>query len=419
MDIKEIKKLVTDIGQKARESSYRNMGLSTDLKNSVLMSLADLLESESAAIIEANKKDLAFGKEKGLSQAMMDRLMLDGKRVASMAKSVREIAAMRDPVGQVISELKRPNGLTVTRVRVPIGVVAVIYESRPNVTIDAFSLAFKAGNILILRGGSESFNSNTALIGLIKRALSAAGAGSDVVFYIPVTDREAVTELVQMSDCIDLAVLRGGESLIRSVMEKSRVPVIKHYKGVCHVYIDASADPAMAEAVTVNSKVQRPGVCNSAETVLIHKDFPAKKRIIDGLIANKVEVRADDSLKQLNPACKSAAEDDWYAEYLDLIISAKQVSSLDEAIGHINKYGSHHSDSIVTKDEANAKAFLDRVDSAAVYLNASTRFTDGAEFGLGAEIGISTDKIHCRGPMGLEGLTTYKFVVRGNGQIRN
>jgi glutamate-5-semialdehyde dehydrogenase len=418
MDNEEIKNIIVDIARKAKESSYAVMALETRKKDSVLKALADLLESGADGIVAANREDLDAAARKGLSAAMLDRLTLDAKRIASLAAAVREIAAMPDPVGGVISESTRPNGLAVSRVRVPIGVVAIIYESRPNVTIDSFSLAFKAGNTVILRGGSESFRTNTALVGLVNKALASSGVKDGAVFYIPVTDHAAVTELIRLPEYLDLVIPRGGESLIRSVSENSRVPVIKHYKGVCHVYVDASADPAMAEAVVVNSKVQRPGVCNAAETVLVHKDFPGKKRILEALIARKVEIRADAALRAVVPACGSASEEDWSTEYLDLVINAKQVSSLDEAVGHINRYGSHHTDSIVTPDAANAERFLQRVDSAAVFWNASTRFTDGGEFGLGAEIGISTDKLHCRGPMGLVELTTYKWIGRGTGQIR-
>jgi glutamate-5-semialdehyde dehydrogenase len=349
---------------------------------------------------------------------MLDRLLLDEKRLSNLADAVRNIASLEDPVGRMVSMSKRPNGLEVCRVRVPIGVIAIIYEARPNVTIDSFALSFKAGNAVVLRGGSESFRSNTALVELVREALAAEGLPRDSAVYLASTDREAVNELVRLDDCLDLVIPRGGEGLIRAVMEHSRVPVIKHYKGVCHIYIDASADLSEAVKITVNAKVQRPGVCNAAEKVLIHRDFPEPGKVIQALLDNRVEVRCDDRLINLNSACKKAVESDWTEEYLGLIIAAAEVDSLEDAVRHINRYGSHHSDSIVTKDLASARKFMAEVDSAAVYVNASTRFTDGAEFGLGAEIGISTDKIHCRGPMGLEDLTSTKYMVWGDGHIR-
>ena len=414
----DIKKLVTEIAQKAKKNSYSVMKLSTIIKNKVLADVANGLRQEADAIIEENKKDLALAEEKKLSKAMIDRLMLDKDRIDGIAKAVEEIINLEDPAGQMTKMIKRPNGLKIAKVRVPIGVIGIIYESRPNVTIDAFVLSFKAGNSVILRGGSESFHSNMALSSIVLGALKKNGVPESALSYIPVTDRQSVQELIQLDQYVDLIIPRGGHGLIKAVTENSRVPVIKHDKGLCHIFIDSEYDTQNAIDIVLNAKIQRPGVCNAVETLLIHKNFKYKKAIIDALVNNNVEVRCDKNLQNLNSKTLSATDEDWDTEYLDYIISVKQVDSVEEAIDHINTHSSHHSESILTKDYKNSQQFLDEVDSAAVYANASTRFTDGGEFGLGAEIGISTNKLHSRGPMGLEDLTTQKFIIWGNGQIR-
>lgn len=414
----DIAREVRRTAEAAKKAFWAINGCSSAVKDRVLSRLAGLLEERAGTVAAANAEDMDAARAKGLSKAMLDRLLLDELRIRRLAEAVRDIVRLEDPVGKMVWMTRRPNGLEICKVRVPIGVVAVIYESRPNVTIDSFSLAFKAGNAVVLRGGSESFRTNRALVDLAREALKAEGLPQDAASYLPVTDREAVNELVRLDDCLDLVIPRGGEGLIRAVAEHSRVPVIKHYKGVCHVYIDASADTDMAVRIAVNAKTQRPGVCNAAEKVLFHEDFPGTAEVLRALQEKGVEIRCDASLLGLVPGCVPAQESDWTEEYLDLIIAAKTVSSLEEAIRHINTYGSHHSDAIVTRDYASARRFLAEVDSAAVYANASTRFTDGGEFGLGAEIGISTDKIHSRGPMGLEDLTSVKYVVWGDGQIR-
>jgi len=414
----DLTKRIKEIALCAKESFWKINGLSSGVKNRVLLRLAKVIEENIKEIISANTKDIENAKKKNLSGAMIDRLLLDEKRINNICESLHNITVLEDPVGKMVSMTKRPNGLDICKVRVPIGVISVIYESRPNVTIDSFALGFKAGNVIILRGGSESFNSNMILVECARKALLQEGIPQDVIQYIPFTEREAIVELLKLEGIIDLVIPRGGEGLIRTVVETSKIPVIKHYKGVCHIYIDSTADPSMAEKIVINAKVQRPGVCNAVEKVLFNVDFPETERIINALIEKNVEVRCDENLININPLCKRAKESDWTEEYLDLIITAKQVFSIDEAIEHINRFGSHHSDAIITKDYSNARKFLTEVDSASVYVNASTRFTDGGEFGLGAEIGISTDKLHCRGPMGLEDLTTTKYIIYGDGQIR-
>jgi glutamate-5-semialdehyde dehydrogenase len=333
-----------------------------------------------------------------------------------MAKGVREVAALPDPVGKTISEWTRPNGIRIQKVRVPIGVILIIYESRPNVTADAGCLCFKTGNAVILRGGSEAIHSNLA----IADAMNVPGLPPNSITVVPTTDRAAIDELLQLDDLINLCIPRGGEGLIRAVAEKSRIPVIKHYKGVCHVYVDRDADFDMAEEIVVNAKCQRPGVCNAIETLLIDEKIADQflPRVAKALAEKKVELRGDDRTRQLVPSAKPATEDDWYAEYLDLILAVRVINGVDEAIDHITKYGSAHSDAIVTRNKATAEKFLREVDSSSVFWNASTRLADGAQYGFGAEIGISTDKLHARGPMGLEELTSYKFVVVGDGQLR-
>lgn len=418
----ESKKSLLELAQNAKASSYQVMALSTNTKNAVLTELARLLLEEIPTLVDSNAKDLEEARKKGLAIAMLDRLQLDEKRIRGMSEAVMEIARQEDPVGKKTWGTVRPNGLEIEKVRVPIGVICIIYESRPNVTTDAFALAFKAGNTVILRGGSESIHSNRTLGILIQKALASQSVPLTACSVVQTTEREALSELLKMSEQIDLVIPRGGEGLIRMVTEQSRIPVIKHYKGVCHVYVDKSAALEMAQKIVINAKVQRPGVCNAAETLLVHRDFPHLKALLQALLDNGVQIRTDETLvaKQigLNTDFAKAEAGDWSNEYLDLRMNAKLVSSLDEAVRHINVNGSHHSDSIVTSDYQAGQRFLHEVDSAAVYVNASTRFTDGGEFGFGAEIGISTDKLHSRGPMGADDLTTYKYIVRGDGQVR-
>jgi glutamate-5-semialdehyde dehydrogenase len=360
------------------------------------------------------------GKKRGLSGPLMDRLLLTDARIDGMIKGVMEVSELRDPVGEILDTRDRPNGLRIQKVRVPIGVIAVIYESRPNVTADAASLCIKSSNAVILRGGSESNHSNLSIAAALQTGGRKRGLPDHAVQLVETTDREAVKELVQLEGIVDLAIPRGGEGLIRAVAEAARIPVIKHYKGVCHIFVDESADIDMAAAICENAKCQRPGVCNAAETLLVHEHTASRfLPVVSSLLQSRgVELRGDETARKIVPSMKIATEDDWYTEYLDLILAVRVVPNLKAAIDHINTYGSHHSDSIVTASDENGKAFVQEVDSAAVFINASTRFTDGAEFGLGAEMGISTDKLHARGPMGIEELTTYKYIILGTGQIR-
>lgn len=382
--------------------------------------MADEILSASGPIIEANTVDVSKAQADGLSAAMLDRLTLTEKRLAAMAEGIRQVAALPDPVGEVIRDWTRPNGLRISKVRVPIGVVGIIYESRPNVTSDAAVLCTKTGNATILRGGSESINSNVAIAAALGRGAAQAGLPADSVLLIPTTDREAVKHLCAMDRYLDVIVPRGGKGLIETVVSHARMPVIKHYDGICIIYIDKDADLEMAERIVLNAKAQRPGVCNAVETVLVHREVaePFFARAGSALREANVEVRGDAAVQALMSDAKAATEQDFRTEFLDLILAAKVVDSVDEAITHIEEHGSHHSDGVVTRDEATAERFLQEVDSATVYWNASTRFTDGGEFGFGAEIGISTDKLHARGPMALEELTTYKYLLRGTGQIR-
>ncbi len=372
------------------------------------------------ALIEANQHDLNAAGDFGLTDAAVDRLRLTPSRIQAMATALEEIAMLPEPVGEVISSSIRPNGLEVQKVRVPLGVVFFIYESRPNVTSDAAAICVKSGNAVILRGGKEAAHSNRAIVELLSAAAAEAGLPADAVQLVATTDRAAVGELLRMPELIDVAIPRGGEGLIRRVSEEARMPVIKHFAGNCHVYIDRSADAEMAERLTVNSKCQRLGVCNAAESLLVHADAAAAllPRIGKALIGQGIEIRGDARTIELLPAARPATEQDYFTEYLGPVISVKVVASLDEAIRHINHYGSGHTETIVTRDLEAARQFAARVDSSAVIINASTRFNDGGEFGLGAEIGISTDKFHARGPCGLNELTSYKYVVYGNGQIR-
>jgi len=411
---------MTALADRAVVASRALTALTTDDKNRVLNAMADGLDARMPALIAANIIDMEAGRASGLSAAMLDRLALNGNRIAGMARGLREVAALPDPVGTVLSRVTRPNGLVIRKVRVPIGVIAIIFESRPNVAADSAGLCFKSGNAVILRGGKEAINSNAAIVDALQAAGTNAGLPDDAIQMVRTTDRAAITELVQMTGKVDLAIPRGGEGLIRAVTEQARIPVIKHYKGVCHVYVDATADLDMAVKIVENAKCQRPGVCNAMETLLVHSKVAPVflPKISARLKELNVELRGCEKARAIVPAMTVATEADWHAEYLDLILAVRVVPSLQAAIDHINTYGSRHSDAIVTKSTGAWKRFARDVDSAAVYRNASTRFTDGGEFGMGAEIGISTDKIHARGPMGLEELTSYKYVVAGDGQIR-
>ncbi len=389
-------------------------------RDDAIRAIAVGLREQVKALVAENARDLAAAQENGLTAAMIDRLRLDGDRVEKMARAVAEVADQPDPVGQVIEGRVRPNGLRVEKRRVPIGVVAIVYEARPNVTSDAAAVCIKSGNACILRGGKESFHSNMAIGRIIADALAKSGLPAGAVQVVNTIDRQLVPLLLRQENDIDLVIPRGGESLIRAVVEQSRIPVIKHYTGNCHVYIDADCPLDRAETVALNAKIQRPGVCNAAESILIHRDVadafvPA---IGDKLIAAGVEVRGCERTRRLLPAARPASEADWSTEYLDLIVSMKVVESLDDAIEHINRYGSHHTDAILTDDIHAAETFAAAVDSGNVMINCSTRFSDGGEYGLGAEIGISTDKLHARGPMGAADLTTYKWVVTGSGHVR-
>jgi len=416
----DIKQAVLAQARQAKQAARKLVTLSSSVKDKALLEMAAGIEGQREEILSANRKDVEAAGQKGLSKAMIDRLTLNPGRIAAMAQSLREIAAQPDPVGSVDRMWRRPNGLEIGRLRVPIGVIAIIYEARPNVTSDAAGLCLKAGNAVILRGGSEAIHSNLAIAEVIGQALERSGVPKESVQMISITDRQAVMELLTLDEWIDLVIPRGGEALIRTVVENSTIPVIKHYKGVCHVYVDDQADLAMASRIVMNAKVQRPGVCNAMETLLVHQNVAAQflPPMIAELRGAGVEIRGCPRTKLLVPDVIPATEDDWYAEYLDLILAVRVVDDLDAAIDHIATYGSMHSDAIVTKDYSRAMRFLHEVDSAAVYVNASTRFTDGGVFGLGAEIGISTQKLHARGPMGAEDLTTTKYIIFGNGQIR-
>jgi glutamate-5-semialdehyde dehydrogenase len=408
------------IAKKSKWASRKLAAVSSEKKNNVLRKMADMLIEKTSFVIENNKKDIENAKAQGLSSAIIDRLTLDPKRIKAMADGLGVISGLHDPVGEIIRSWKRPNGLLIERVRVPIGVIFIVYESRPNVTVDSAGLCFKSGNCVILRGGKESIYSNKALVSIMHEALEEHGIEKDCMQLIETTDRSAVTALLKMTQYIDLVIPRGGEQLIRVVVEESRIPVIKHYKGICHVYVDKDADMDIAEKIVVNAKVQRPGVCNAMETLLVHKDIAKDflPCVSKNLSSHRVELRGCEESRKIVPSMIPAKEEDWSTEYLDLILSVKIVENLDDAIWHINNYGSMHSDSIITNDNSSAEKFVKEVDSACVFVNASTRFSDGGEFGMGAEIGISTDKIHARGPMGLEELTSYKYIVKGKGQIR-
>ena len=406
------------MGRQARTASDALRGMSRRIKDAALLEIATRLVAETERLRAENAKDLAAGKERGLSGAMLDRLELTPKRIEAMAEGLRQVAALPDPVGDILEQYIHPNGLRIARIRVPIGVVGIIYESRPNVTADAAGLCLKSGNACILRGGSEALHSNLAIAQIFIEGCAAAGVPDFAVQMIDTSDRAAVGEMLKLDRYIDVIIPRGGKGLIARIYDESRIPVIAHLDGVCHTYIHEDADPEMSVSVSVNAKLQRPGVCNAMETLLVHSSAAPMQlpAIAAALSAQGCELRGCERTRMLID-CIPATEEDWVTEYLDKILSIKIVDSLEEAIAHINQLGSHHSDAIVTSGYEAAERFLDAVDSATVYVNASTRFTDGFQFGLGAEIGISTNKLHCRGPMALEGLTTTKYVCRGAGQI--
>jgi len=416
----DLKNEIITIAKYAKEASRSMERLSSTVKDKALLAMAAGLEKNKRRIFSANKRDILSCKRKRLKSAFIDRLTLNDRRIKSMADSLREIAKIHDPIGELIKMWTRPNGLWIGKMRVPLGVVGVIYESRPNVTSDCIGLCVKSGNSVILRGGSEAINSNIAIYSVLTEAAKRCGISAGTINLIKTTDRKAVHILLALDEYVDLIIPRGGESLIREVASRAKIPVLKHYKGICHTYVDEEADLNMAEKICFNAKVQRPSVCNAMETLLVHKDVAA--RFLPGMIKKYteagVEVRGCQMTRKIVKAVKPANETDWSTEYLDLILSVKVVEDMDDAIEHITKYGTKLSDSIVTEDYYHAVEFIRKVDSACVYVNASTRFTDGYEFGLGAEIGISTDKFHARGPVAVEELTSYKYIIFGSGQIR-
>ena len=415
-----IESTIMEMAKDARAASVEIARCPSSKKNEVLLKIADNIEARATYIQEENQKDLALAKEMGLSDAMIDRLTVTDATVSSMAKGLREVSQLDDPVGSKSKSWLRPNGLEVSRMRIPLGVIGIIYESRPNVTIDAAGLCLKAGNAVILRGGSEALHSNQALAGIISQALVETGLPAKAIQVVPIRDREAVKVLLSQEEFIDLIIPRGGEGLIRFVVENSTIPVLKHYKGVCHVYIDDGADLEMAENICFNAKVQRPGVCNSMETMLVHRSISREflTKMAERFIKVGVEIRGCSETCRILPDARKADPADWPEEYLDLILAVKIVNDMDQAISHIARYGSSHTEAIVTGDYNRARRFVRDVDSSVVLVNASTRFNDGGELGLGAEIGISTSKLHAFGPMGVDELTTTKFVVFGEGQIR-
>jgi glutamate-5-semialdehyde dehydrogenase len=411
-----IQETIYTMGQQARAAAYQLAQLGSDEKNAILRAMAKAVRENASEILIANEIDLVAGREKGLSSAMLDRLLLNHSRIEAIATGIEQVADLPDPVGHVMDAWDRPNGIQIEQVRVPIGTIGIIYESRPNVTADAAVLCFKTGNATILRGGSEAIHSNVA----IAEALAQAGAPDHAIQLIPFTDRESVAALAGMDKWLDLIIPRGGKGLIETVVSLARMPVIKHYDGICHLFVDKDADIEMAVSLTLNSKTHKPGVCNALETLLVHRDIAAEflPLVSTALGAKNVELRGCEKTRDILTDISPATEDDWQTEYLDLILAIRIVDSLEMAVTHINHYGSHHTDVIVTREVAVAERFLRMVDSACVFHNVSTRFADGGEFGFGAEIGISTDKLHARGPMGLRELTSYQYRVRGSGQIR-
>jgi glutamate-5-semialdehyde dehydrogenase len=416
----DIATFVINKAKEAKEGARVLAGASSGQKNAALVEMATALQKRAKELIAANKKDIQFARGKGLSKAMIDRLTLNGKRISEMAQGLVEVAALPDPAGEITKMWRRPNGMTVGKMRVPIGVIGIIYESRPNVTADAAALCLKAGNAVVLRGGSEAINSNRAIVKILRDAAKRQGLHQGAITFIDIPEREAVMEMLKLEELIDLIIPRGGEALIRAVTENSRIPVLKHYKGVCHIFVDKDADPIMAEEICFNAKVQRPGTCNAMETMLVDKPIAEGflPKMLQRFEGSGVELRGCSKTLAIYPDITEVKEEDYFREYLDLILNVKIVEDMDEAMDHIARYGSSHSDSIVTMNYDKAMRFLREVDSSAVLVNASTRLNDGFQFGLGAEIGISTGKIHARGPMGLEELTCTKFIVLGNGQLR-
>jgi glutamate-5-semialdehyde dehydrogenase len=414
----EMEKLIAEMAKKARAASRQLARADDRDKANALLKAAAQLRAQESTILEANARDMEAAVAIGLSPAMLDRLKLDSARLSGVADAVEHIARLSDPVGMVIDRSERPNGLVLERVRVPVGVLAIIYESRPNVTADAAALGLRSGNAVILRGGSEAVHSNRAIHAAMIAALSEAGLPTDAVQFVPSQDRAAVGAMLRAQGAIDMVIPRGGKSLVARVQDEARVPVLAHLDGICHVYVHSAADPAMAQSIVVNAKMRRTGICGAAETLLIDQDFPEPARLIGALLDAGCEVRADDMLMELDARTVAADADDWGTEYLEPVISAKMVSGVDEAVAHIAAHGSQHTESIITDDADAARHFLADVDSAIVMHNASTQFADGGEFGLGAEIGIATGRLHARGPVALEGLTTYKWIVRGSGQVR-
>ena len=412
--------MLETLGRNAKEAEIVLRNLDTAKKNQVLEAVADSLVADSKALLTANAIDVENGRKNQMPEGLVDRLMLTEARIASMAEGLRQVAALEDPIGEVTGMKKRPNGLLIGQKRVPLGVIGIIYEARPNVTADAFALCFKTGNVVILKGGSDAIHSNTAIVDCIRRTLDENGITKDAIQLISDTSRETAGEFMKMNEYVDVLIPRGGKGLIKAVVNNSTIPVIETGTGNCHIYVDESADLQMAADIVMNAKTQRVGVCNACESLLVHEKVKDAflPVLAERLRTKNVEMRADEEAKALIPDAVTATEEDWGTEYLDYILSIKVVGSADEAIRHINRYNTGHSEAIITRDYNNAQKFLDEGDAAAVYVNASTRFTDGFEFGFGAEIGISTQKLHARGPMGLLALTSTKFIIYGNGQIR-
>lgn len=412
--------MLETLGRNAKEAEIVLRNLDTAKKNQVLEAVADSLVADSKALLTANAIDVENGRKNQMPEGLVDRLMLTEARIASMAEGLRQVAALEDPIGEVTGMKKRPNGLLIGQKRVPLGVIGIIYEARPNVTADAFALCFKTGNVVILKGGSDAIHSNTAIVDCIRRTLDENGITKDAIQLISDTSRETAGEFMKMNEYVDVLIPRGGKGLIKAVVNNSTIPVIETGTGNCHIYVDESADLQMAADIVMNAKTQRVGVCNACESLLVHEKVKDAflPVLAERLRTKNVEMRADEETKALIPDAVTATEEDWGTEYLDYILSIKVVGSADEAIRHINRYNTGHSEAIITRDYNNAQKFLDEVDAAAVYVNASTRFTDGFEFGFGAEIGISTQKLHARGPMGLLALTSTKYIIYGNGQIR-
>ena len=420
IDTKDIAREMAELGARARAAVHELSQADTERKNKALRAAAAALRDRTDELLAANDKDMANAEARGIAPSLLDRLKLDADRIGAMATGLEQIAELPDPVGEVLADWDRPNGLNISRVRVPLGVIGIIYESRPNVTADAGGLCLKSGNAAILRGGSESFHSSGAILDCLQAGLAAADLPAGAIQLVPTTDRAAVGEMLTMTEYIDIIVPRGGKSLIERVQQESRIPVIAHLEGLCHTYIDGAADPDMARDIVVNAKMRRPGICGATETLLVDREISgnALPPIVNALIEAGCELRGDDATRALDDRIAAATEEDWRTEYLEPVLSIRQVDGLDGAIDHINTYSSHHTDSIVTDDPEAAAKFLNAVDSAIVMHNASTQFADGGEFGMGAEIGISTGRLHARGPVGVEQLTTFKYVVRGAGQVR-